>query len=134
MRVLKTILLLPLLLAVVACSQGLPPQVAEQQAQHLLQTLKDGDIDATLALYDDEFYQARPKETWRKELNTLAEELGPMESFVLRKQHYDSRYSARFYLYEYQTIHERGKAWQTLTLINPVGTEELKIVGHQIKR
>lgn len=132
--VLKTVLLISLLPLQLACSQGLPPQMAREQAQNLLQTLKADGPDAALALYSDEFYNARPEEQWQRELHKLFDELGAMESFVLRKEHYDSRYSARFYLFEYQTIHARGKAWQILTVINPVGTDELKIVGHQIKR
>lgn len=118
---------------VTSCSQGLPPAQAQARAESLLSALRDGKLDQAVAMYSDEFFLRQTTAQWRAELQRHQDTLGAMQSFTLRKQQYDSRYSARFYLYEFQTVHERGRAWQTVTVINPVGTTELKIVGHKIR-
>jgi hypothetical protein len=90
-----------------------------------------------MAMYSDDFFERFPKESWRQKLQRLTTELGPIKAYSFRNKQADSRFSGKFYIYQYDTIHESGgkekRAKHTITFIQPVNSAEIKLVGHMIK-
>jgi len=129
----KVIYYLVLLLGLSACDQGPPLDEVQAEGDKLFTALAASNIDNALALYDDEFFKMHGREQWRQKLDQMRQKLGMLKEYHLRKDFFDTRYSGHFYIFEYQTIYDRGNAWETLTFVNPNGSREVKLVGHQVK-
>lgn len=134
-RILSLILLL---MGLAACSGGggsgeLPPQV-RAEADALLQVIQKQDYAAAVALYDEGFFQNRSKESWQKELSDIMAERGPMASYEFVRSEISTRFSAVFYILEYNSIHDGNKRLRhTITLLWPVNGDKLLLIGHKIR-
>lgn len=126
-----------LLLLSVGCSQYASVSSVDPLAKEFFEALKNGNIDKAMAMYSDDFFERFPKESWRQKLQRLTTELGPIKAYSFRNKQADSRFSGKFYIYQYDTIHESGgkekRAKHTITFIQPVNSAEIKLVGHMIK-
>lgn len=100
--------------------------------EKLFTALQADDLDTALTFYSDEFYKGIPREQWRARLQQLTAELGPIKRFKLRNQQADTRYSGKFYILEFETEHQAGKARHILTFIQPVNKEGTFLVAHKI--
>lgn len=116
-----------------ACAQGLPVEAAQDAGKSLFDARISGDLDQVLALYDEDFFKAHPRREWQQYLQHVDARLGHLQAYVLRKHQYDTRFSGRFYILEYQTTYEKGKAWERLTYVNLIGEQTVKLIAHQIK-
>jgi hypothetical protein len=126
-----------LLLLSAGCSQHASVSSVDPLAKEFFEALKNGNIDKAMAMYSDDFFERFPKESWRQKLQRLTTELGPIKAYSFRNKQADSRFSGKFYIYQYDTIHESGgkekRAKHTITFIQPVNSAEIKLVGHMIK-
>ncbi len=108
------------------------PAVAAK-ADALFQAWQRGDYDAVLAEYDETFFQGRSRAQWRKHLEDLLAERGPLREWHLRRSQADSRFSGKFFIYEYETVHDGNKRLHHLmTFLWPVDEDTIKLVGHKI--
>jgi hypothetical protein len=122
---------LPLLAG--GCSDnGADEARAQREATELMNALKAQDIDAALALYSEEFYKLTPREQWREKLQTLQQEYGPMDRYLLRQKQADTRFSGKFYIFEYETVHEKGRLEHLISFVWPVDGKDLILVAHRI--
>ncbi len=134
-RTFFTVLLLSLL---AACTEGSNPNansnpVVEKKAAAVFNAMKNGDYDAALAQYDEGFFKMHSREGWRDELKSAMDERGPMTAWHLRRSQADTRFSGKFFLYEYETVHDGNKRLHHLmTFLWPVSEDEIKLVGHKI--
>lgn len=135
---------IPLLLVVslaalfAGCTQYSNVSAVDPMAKALFEALKNGDLDKVMSMYDDEFFIRFSKEEWRHKLQRLTTELGPIKAYSFRNKQADSRFSGKFYIYQYDTIHEgknnhETRAKHTITFIQPINSPEIKLVGHMIK-
>lgn len=107
--------------------------VVEEKAAALFGALKAGDYDVALAQYDKGFFKANVREEWRKKLQAFMAERGPMTAWHLRRTQADTRFSGKFFLYEYETVHDGNKRLHHLmTFLWPVNEDDIKLVGHKI--
>lgn len=97
---------------------------AELQAQH---------IDKVLGFYSKEFFNIQPKPVWQSRLNSLFEKFGPIERISFINKQADTRFSGKFFIYQYYTIHGKKRIKHVLTWILPVDGVEIMLVGHMIK-
>lgn len=127
-----------LFLALVAagCTQHASVAAVDPIAKEFFEALKNGDLDKAMSMYSEDFFARYPQETWRQRLQRLTAELGPIKSYSFRNKQADTRYSGKFYIYQYDTIHEGGSGGQrakhTVTFIQPVDSDDIKLVGHRI--
>jgi hypothetical protein len=129
-----------LLSALTACGnseqeQGNPMSnpAIEAMADKVLETIKAGDYDALVNLYGENFYKTKAPEQWTEELKGFIAERGPIQSFSLRKSQADTRFSGKFYILEYNSVHDGNKRLHHLiTIVSPVEGGEPHIVGHKI--
>lgn len=127
-----------LVMSLAACSgdggsTDLPPQV-RAEAESLLQVIQKQDYAGAMALYDEGFFQRRLKEAWQKEVADIMAERGPMASYEFVRSEVSTRFSAVFYILEYNSIHEGNKRLRhTITLLWPVNGDKLLLVGHKIR-
>lgn len=133
LRSTKILLCSALLLFIVACGQGLPTQEVEAKAEALFSSRLNESSQQVLGHYSEAFFAKRSKQSWESYLQSVESKLGRLQKFALRKRQTDTRYSGRFYVFEYQTFYEKGKAWETLTYINPNGAVTADLIAHQIK-
>jgi len=97
---------------------------AELQAQH---------IDKVLGFYSKEFFNIQPKQMWQSRLNSLFEKFGPIERISFINKQADTRFSGKFFIYQYYTIHGKKRVKHVLIWILPVDGVEIELVGHMIK-
>lgn len=95
--------------------------------------LKTKNFDGALDLYAPEFFQSRPRDEWKQHLQTIQQKLGDLQSFELKRQQADLRYSGKFFIYEYRVVYVNETSWETVTFFVPVAGGEVKVFGHQIK-
>jgi len=129
------------LLLLVACNGGSQPgnyntsadPAVAAKADALFTALQQGDYDAALAQYDEGFFQGRSRAQWRTRLQTVLAERGPLREWHLRRSQADTRFSGKFFIYEYETVHDGNKRLHHLmTFLWPVDDNQLKLMGHKI--
>lgn len=137
-RLLVTFFLIPLLLvASVGCTQYASVSAVDPLAKEYFEALKNGDLDKVMSMYSDDFFTRYTRESWREKLQRLTKELGPIKAYSFRNKQADSRFSGKFYIYQYDTIHvgkdgKEKRAKHTMTFIQPVNSAEIKLEGHRI--
>jgi len=116
---------------------GPPPDDTEvdKVVKNLIAAFQQGDIDKIMTFYGKDFYKNRDPEEWRRELTGLFSKYGKVHSFGMRNKEADTRFSAKFYIYQFDTIHDNHKRIKhILTLIRPVNdSDRIVVVGHLIK-
>jgi len=122
---------------VAGCGQHASVSSVDPLAKEYFDALKSGDLDKAISMYSDEFFERFPKTTWRQQLQRLSTELGSIKAYSFRNKQADSRYSGKFYIYQYDTIHESGegkeqRAKHTITFIQSINSDDIKLVGHRI--
>jgi hypothetical protein len=131
---LKQILLVLLItISSVACERGASEAKVEKVSNQFFEELKNGHLDQALDLCSDDFFVVRSRQQWLDYLKMVRETIGSMQSYTLSKKQSDSRFSGRFYLYHYRNLYAREPAWEVLTLLSPVDSDEIKIIGYKIK-
>jgi len=124
------------LVVVSGCTQHASVAAVDPLAKEFFEALKTGDLDKALSMYGEDFFSRYPVESWRQNLQRLYTELGPIKAYSFRNKQADSRYSGKFYIYQYDTIHDSGgkeqRAKHTITFVQPVNSTEIKVVGHRI--
>ena len=133
LRSISTLMVLHVALLLSACEQGPSLEQVQAVGNKVFDAIIKEDKEGALALYDEQFFATHSRDEWWQYLQRIHQKLGVMRAHNLRKDHYDTRYSGRFYIFEYQTVYERGNAWETLTFINPNGSSDIKLVAHQVK-
>lgn len=126
----------PLIMLSACTPQPKGPSV-DDGAITFLDTLKNNDIEAALGFYSEKFYQGMPKEQWRDRLVELTKVNGPILRYSLRNKQADTRFSGKFYIYIYDTIHllngKEKRVNHVLTFIRPVeDVTKVELVGHKI--
>lgn len=107
--------------------------LAEERAAKLLDAIKAEDYPQVIAQYQEGFFAQRPSEMWVDELKRLRAERGPMQSYVLRKEQADTRFSGKFYILEYEAVHDgKKRVHHLITLRLPVEGGEMEIIGHKM--
>ena len=102
-------------------------------AQSFFERIRDGDIDGALTYYDPSFFEARPLATWRDYLTQVRAKLGGLKKISLSESQINTIYSGRQYFYVFVNNYEGGNATETITMMQPVDQEEIKIVSHKIE-
>lgn len=121
-------------LTLVSCAGEVPDDASVvQRGKDFYELLKAKNFDGALDLYAPEFFQSRPREDWKRHLQNMQEQLGAVQSFELKRQQADVRYSGKFFIYEYSVVYAKEKSWETVTFFVPVAGGEVKVFGHQIK-
>ena len=119
------------------CGQHASVSAVDPLAKEYFEALKVGDLDKAMDMYSDDFFNRFPRDAWRQKLQRLSTELGPIKAYSFRNKQADSRYSGKFYIYQYDTIHESvekdKRAKHTITFIQPISSKDIKLVGHMIQ-
>jgi hypothetical protein len=116
------------------CTKAPPAETAvERRGQELYQALQAKDFERALGYYASEFFQGRPREQWKEYLVEVQRKLGDLQSAELKRKQADTRYSGKFFVYEYSVVYANAKAWETVTFFVPVGGTDVMVFGHQIK-
>lgn len=107
--------------------------MVEARAATLLNALKAEDFETVIAQYDESFLNTRAAQAWVAELKAHLAERGPMRDFILRKSQADTRFSGKFFILEYETVHDADKRLHHLiTLRSPVEGGDIQLIGHKI--
>jgi hypothetical protein len=130
----KNTLWLLIILLLAGCVQYVGYDQVDPLVKKYFTALQNHDMDTVMAMYSEEFFKAGyPRDAWRKKLNRLTEELGEITGFSFRNKQADSRFSGKFFIYQYDTLHDGKRAQHILTFVQPVDDKEIKLVGHMIK-
>lgn len=129
--------ILILLISVVllsACSvSGVSNQTAATKGKALYEAIKSGDIDKAIEQYADKFFEMRSRDQWREQLDDMKQQLGELQSYEITKLSSDTRFSGKFFIFEYKVVYSNGKTWETLTMVNPIDTKDVELIAHKIK-
>lgn len=102
-------------------------------AQSFFERVRDGDIDGALTYYDPSFFEAHPQAIWRDHLAQVAAKLGALKKISLSESQINTIYSGRQYFYVFVNNYERGNATETITMMQPIDKDEIKIVSHKVE-
>jgi hypothetical protein len=132
--------LLGVLLALSACDRdeqrahnvSTNPAV-EAQAKALFEAIESGDEQRIVKQYDEKFFANQSPQEWLAKLKALMAERGPMTGYHLRRSQADTRFSGKFYILEYNTVHSgRKRLHHVVTLLLPVEGGAMQLIGHKI--
>jgi hypothetical protein len=132
---LYTFLLTLALMLTTACSPPASDTEVDKVVEKLITAFHEGNVDKIMSFYGEEFYKNRDPDQWRMELNDLFSKYGKVQSVSMRNKQADTRFSGKFYIYQFDTLHNYNKRLKhTLTLIRPVNErDKIVVVGHMIK-
>lgn len=111
-----------------ACSDPPPKVAASEVVKNFYQALVDSKVQTALQAYDERFFANKSKQEWQNYL----QELGHLKKFDLNTKQADTRFSGKFYIYQFYTQYDKGKAREVMTLFLPNGSDTIRIVGHKI--
>jgi len=132
--------LLGLVLNLTACGDGeerahnvsTNPAV-EARARALFDAMQSGDDAQILKQYSKGFFAKRSPQEWLDNMKALMAERGPIRSFKLARSQADTRFSGKFYILEYNTVHDGNKRLHhTVTFLLPVEGGDIQLNGHKI--
>ncbi len=136
----KLILGLFLLLMLTACNEdgerslnvSTNPAI-EALAGKLFDAIQNGDDEQIIKQYNEAFFAKRSPQQWLDNIETLMAERGPMRAHHLRRSQADTRFSGKFYMLEYETVHTGNKRLHhVLTFVLPVTGGAIQLNGHNI--
>lgn len=119
-----------------SCTPSQPEgHAVDDTAKAYFEALQSGDLEKVMTFYAEDFFKTIPREQWQERLQHLLQDQGPVQSYSLAGKQADTRYSAKFYIYQYNTQHAGKRVQHILTFIRPVDdTSKVKLVGHGIKQ
>ncbi|MDH5323920.1 MAG: hypothetical protein OEZ68_03025 [Gammaproteobacteria bacterium] len=115
-----------------ACSPPQKPVKVDHLPKEYFTALHDNDMDKVMAFYSKDFFKSRPEPQWRERLGGLLQQYGPVKTVSFRSKQADTRYSGKFYIYQFDTVHDQKRVKHILTYVRPVDSDEVKLVGHKI--
>lgn len=133
-------LALLLLLTLTACEEGderalnvsTNPAI-EALAGTLFDAIQRDDNESVIKQYNSAFFAKRSSEQWLDNLKVLMAERGPMRAYHLRRSQADTRFSGKFYMLEYETVHTgKKRLHHVLTFLLPVTGGDIQLNGHKI--
>jgi hypothetical protein len=133
-------LVVTVLLALTACGEGedralnvSANSIVESRAVALLAAMRSGDEERITKQYSSAFFEKRSRQEWLNKMKALMAERGPMTAYRLRRAQADTRFSGKFYILEYETVHTGNKRLHHLiTLLLPVSGGDIQLNGHKI--
>lgn len=130
----KYILAASLISLLFACSgPGMSSKAPAEKGNALLESLKQGNIEEAMEKYSEKFFEMKSRESWREQLENINKKVGQIQTYEIKQLSSDTRYSGKFFIFEYKVVHANGATWQTLTLVNPNNTQDAELIGHKIK-
>lgn len=116
-----------------ACSMQ---QASGEQAQDIVRKFQAafnaGDFSLAMSFYGDEFFQVRTRDGWEAQLRQMREKLGKVEASRLSETQINTVYSGRQFLFVFENKYDRGTASETMVLLQPVDSPDIKIVMHKL--
>lgn len=129
-----------IMLALTACSEGedraynvsTNPAI-EKRAAKLFDAMQNGDDELIIKQYYKAFFVKRSQQGWLDKMKVMMAERGPIRSYKLARSQADTRFSGKFYILEYNTVHDGNKRLHhTLTFLLPVTGGDIQLNGHKI--
>ena len=129
-----------ILLVLTACGDGeqraynisTNPAV-EVQAAALFTAMQSGDDAQIIAQYNKGFFAKRSEQEWLGNMKRMMAERGPMRAHHLRRSQADTRFSGKFYILEYETVHTGQKRLHhVVTFLLPVEGGNIQLNGHKM--
>ena len=134
------VLSLLMLLTLTACDEGeeralnvsTNPAI-EALAGTLFEAIQNGDDEQVIQQYNSVFFAKRSPQQWLDNIKALIAERGPMRAHHLRRSQADTRFSGKFYILEYETVHTGNKRLHhVVTFLLPVSGGDIQLNGHKI--
>ena len=132
-------LLLLAVLGLVACDDGDRPYnpsanpAVEAKARELFEAMKAEDYERVVSVYYEKFFSKLSTQEWVDDMKRILVERGPLQRQLLRRSQADTRFSGKFYILEYETVHTGDKRLHhTITILLPVTGGEMQLVGHKM--
>lgn len=117
-----------------ACEEQGPSEMqVEKIGTQYFEAIKNKNFDQAVNLYAEEIFATRSRDQWHADLETNAKTMGDLQRYELKNAQSDTRFSGKFYILEYKTFYTKDIAWEILTMVNPVNSNEIKLLGHKIK-
>jgi len=129
---LSTVLLCGMVVA--GCYDANQQGEAAGMVDMLYASIDKGDWNRALSLYGRRFYQQQSREAWKKELQSLHDELGPIQQRTLEFAQRDAKYRYDAYIFGFNVRYARGKTKDIITIYRAVDGKGLHIVAHKITR
>lgn len=105
----------------------------EAQAAALFAAMQSGDDAQIVAQYNKGFFAKRSEQEWLGSMKRMMAERGPIRSYRLARSQADTRFSGKFYILEYNTVHDGNKRLHhVVTLLLPVSGGKIQLNGHKI--
>ena len=134
MKLKPVLLLIGLLASMTACSvSGVSNQAAAAKGKALFDAMIEGDMDKVMSTYSEKFFESRPPDQWRDHLESVRKQSGDIKSYEITRLSSDTRFSGKFFIFEYRNVRTNGTTWETLTMVNPIDTKDVELIAHKIK-
>lgn len=119
--------------ALTSCGRHAGYTQVDPLVEQYFSALQNKDYDLAMSMYSEDFFKAFPKQAWRKKLEDFIQQVGDVTAYSFRNKQSDTRFSGKFFIYQYDTIHGDARAKHILTFVQPVDDDSIKLVGHRIR-
>ena len=103
------------------------------RADALFSAMQKGDDEEIIKQYSKNFFERRSSQAWLAKMKALIKERGPIRSYSLARSQADTRFSGKFYILEYNTVHDGNKRiHHTITFLLPVNGGGIQLNGHKM--
>ncbi len=126
--------MLALMLVFAGCYQANQQGEAQMMVDLLYTSISNEDWDTALSLYGRRFFVQQSRETWKKTLQTLRAELGPVQGRTLEFAQRDAKYRYDAYIFSFHVNYAHGRTKELITIYRAVDGHGLHIVAHKITR
>ena len=127
------LILITLFLLSGCITQADQQQEADKIINKFHQTIQQGQWDAAIKLFNQEFFKTEPKQHWQQQFSLLEKKLGKITGFHTVSKSKDPRFGGDLYIYIVSVRHEHGFSHETVTLVKSLDDQPLAISGYQIK-
>jgi hypothetical protein len=124
-------------LSLFACGFAKGKGEAEKVAQSLFNERIRNGWSGSNEFYSDLFWKSTNEKKWSNIQNLVTKAMGELKSYSLttwkvQSKVHTSEISGTIVVLVYETIYEKGKATETLTVHKPMMGEKYSILGHNI--
>lgn len=131
------LLVILMLVPIVSCKVNNQPVLsAEAVAEEYFEAIRSKDFDKVISFCSPEFLTTSPRDTAQQNLRRWNSILGDFEQYELQdwltREQVGSDRTGTVWVLRYKVKYSRSKTEEILTLFRPIGSDEIKIQGHNI--
>lgn len=120
----------------VGCNPIADKSSAESVMNEYFAAIKDKDFDKALGFYSQQFFDKTSRESWNQSLRAVNSKLGDLQSYEQTGWRIQATTglgpAGTWFIFQYRVTYSKYPSDEEVILFKPAGSNEIKILQHQI--